>query len=147
VIRRVTLIMGLPGSGKSTLAETMAAPRVLVLDDYSKRIEENVLKVFGLIWAVSPCHLVLTDVMAMRSKPEAITDYLRRNFGREVEIDIIAFENDPEVCWANVERRQDGRVIDRKAFLGMSRDYDPRTFTEDVRSVYRKVDTDPAPLP
>lgn len=134
MIERIILIMGLPGSGKTTLANAMAQEGNLVIDDYGKRVLEDRLGVYGEIRAARPRRLILTDVMAVRSNPEAIRHTLRY-FGADV--DIIAFENDPDACWANIERRQDGRVIDRTALYGMARAYDPSRFTDTVVRVYR----------
>lgn len=128
----LTLVAGLPASGKTTLLAAHSAAGALVLDDLASL---DALPAGPVAW------LVVADVNfcvpSVRAAAEA--ELLRRYPSAEVEWTF--FENDPEACLANAERRDDGRNV-RPDILSLSRRYEIPDGAE-VTPVWRP----PAPGP
>jgi hypothetical protein len=124
---RVTVIVGLPGSGKSHLAETMAAD--YVLDDLSVFFTGEI-KI-----PINHGHLIITDHRAGLAGPSSISDRIFEWFN-STDVTIIAFENDPEACWGNIQRRNDCRKISKSYLDSISKIYDLTKY-QDIRPVYK----------
>lgn len=101
---KITLIAGLPGSGKTTLASQMREAGALVLDDFGVGSSLRDLP------ARLSQDLVITDVNFCHwSTLQTAKWQLSERYG--VTPEIVYFQNDPEACLANVERRTDGREV------------------------------------
>lgn len=139
MVRKIVVIMGLPGSGKTHLATTFRKWNSKTIDDFNVKVQNNPL----LTWAIIRLsfwinRLIITDVVAIMSTREKITGILKERFGKCVDVEFIAFENDPDAAWANVKRRNDGRKISREFIREMSKRYRPENFTDDIRPIYRE---------
>ncbi len=103
----LTCIVGLPGSGKTTLAGSMGR----FVDDPRDLSEVD--------------EAIRTDGSVIVADPNLIYPRARECAeARYGPIRWVFFENDPEACWVNLQRRGDGRV-DRATLLKMSRLYTP----------------------
>lgn len=134
MIEHVTVIVGLPGSGKTSLAHSYEG--VTVLDDFSLMMMDDSEAALSVLTGAGTPHVVITDVNGALSTSERMREFLHKHLG-DVEVSIIAFENDPDAAWTNVCRRDDGRPITRAAINSLSRIYSPEMFSQDIRPIYR----------
>ena len=108
-------LVGLPGSGKTYKGQQMGG---LFLDDICrtcghKRLKEKFTSETVIVADPSLCRFVnrkLAEAMVKDSNPGC-------------EVEWIFFENAPEKCWANVQHRNDGRVISKHTVNNLSRIY------------------------
>jgi predicted kinase len=100
---KVIAIVGLPGSGKSFLGKQIAREQnCLFVDDINVRtlplVEEN------------KGNIVITDVWFCEEKTRTRAAKMLNEIGYD-EIEWIFFENAPDKCRKNVQRRADGRAV------------------------------------
>ena len=122
-MKRLTFIVGLPGSGKTHLANTLLGDDGVLIDDISVMTNSNI--------GVDGDHLIVTDPNACYHDPERVMAKLRVWFG-ERQITVLAFENDPDQCWANIALRNDDRRISRAGINAMAARYSPSQWGEVV---------------
>ena len=129
----ITVIIGLPGSGKTTLALKMVDDKTFLIDDFSlnKELVNDFLKT-GLK------NLVLTDPRLCITTKKRAETVLKTYLGDNIFISWIAFENDVESCWKNVQERKDGRIIGRHFLDSLSEKYTPFEFTDNPNPVFKK---------
>lgn len=129
----ITVIIGLPGSGKTTLALKMVDDKTFLIDDFSlnKELVNDFLKT-GLN------RLVITDPRLCSTTKKRAETVLKTYLGDNIFISWIAFENDVESCWKNVQERKDGRVIGRYFLDSLSEKYTPFEFTDNPKPVFKK---------
>lgn len=105
---KIVMIVGLPGSGKTHLGDKMRIP---FFDDFSLIGKEDFLKAIGNF---NIPKIAVADVFLCREKDRiAAEKWLKETFP-DVELEWIFFENSPEKCYKNVERRikeGDGRKV------------------------------------
>lgn len=129
----ITVIIGLPGSGKTTLALKMVDDKTFLIDDFSlnKELVNDFLKT-GLK------NLVITDPRLCSTTKKRAETVLKTYLGDNIFISWIAFENDVESCWKNVQERKDGRIIGRYFLDSLSEKYTPFEFTDNPNPVFKK---------
>lgn len=129
----ITVIIGLPGSGKTTLALKMVDDKTFLIDDFSlnKELVNDFLKT-GLN------RLVITDPRLCSTTKKRAETVLKTYLGDNIFISWIAFENDVESCWKNVQERKDGRIIGRYFLDSLSEKYTPFEFTDNPNPVFKK---------
>lgn len=131
---KVTFIVGLPGSGKSHLvSEMVKVENAVVFDDKYKPID--------CLTAISQgVNVIVADPLLCPAKDQQSVAKSLRNLYENLNVHWIYFENDPEACLANVERRAakgDLREV-RTAIRLLSKHYFiPQG--ADVRKVWRPV--------
>jgi GTPase SAR1 family protein len=139
MVRKIIVIMGLPGSGKTYLANTFRKWNSKTIDDFNVKVQNNPLLTWAIIrFSFWINRLIITDVVAITSTRENITSVLKERFGKFVEVEFIAFENNAAAAWTNVKRRNDGRKISQEFIREMSKRYRPEKFTDDIRPIYRE---------
>ena len=99
---KVTLLVGLPGSGKTTLGKELEAQGATFIDDISivglKPLREAMKQVE---------YVVVADTFLCRlQEREAARRHLY-----DCEVEWVFFENAPEKCLRNVDKRADGRKV------------------------------------
>ena len=118
-VNRVCLIAGLPGSGKSFLGNQLARQiGGLFLDDIcrtsgTRRLKECFTSEMVIVADPSLCRLVnrlCAEKMVKEHHPDC-------------EIEWVFFENAPDKCWANVQHRNDGRIVTKYTIQNLSRVY------------------------
>jgi hypothetical protein len=118
----IIVIVGLPGSGKTHLASSMVDENTTLIDDLSRdpfRMEKYM--------RAPTQRLIITDPVVAR--PEHIRKRLGHWLGElKHSVEIIAFENEPEKCYRNILRREDGRVIGWEFVQRMSLQYRPELY-------------------
>ena len=127
---KVTLITGLPGSGKTHLAKEIVEHTGAVLFDDITVDDIPALKEV----VAAERDAVVTDPHLCNPGTLRTARGLLVDMGAEVEV--ICFTNEPEACYANVQRRDDGRKVN-----GMIRDmstiYEVPEFAVKVLPVWR----------
>jgi hypothetical protein len=120
------VLVGLPGSGKTYLGETYFVKELglLFFDDLAQRFRlDSLFPTGNYSIVVSDYSFIMADV---RKK---LVAKLNEMFG-ECSVEWWVWENDPEKCWENIERRGDGRVISKGFLLESSKQYTyPENFT------------------
>jgi len=115
---KITLIAGLPGSGKSFLGTEMAKNGSSFIDDISMIgivPLENAIKKYE--------HIIIADVFLCEERTRELAVKRLKSLGiKKKEIEWIFFENNPEKCLKNVERRDDGRKV-KLLIEDLSKDY------------------------
>lgn len=103
---KITLIVGLPGSGKTYYANTLAAPGVIIIDDFRRGDLGNLPNEnsFENLIIIDPnfCDSVILD-FAQR--------VLKNHYHIDIDIDIVYFENNAQKALRNIEFRDDGRKV------------------------------------
>jgi hypothetical protein len=127
----VKVLVGLPGSGKSYYANTIVDAETTIIDDLNRNL--TALEEFK---NNPTSKLIITDPSASLSSPDKIKEKVIQWLGEDATVDIFAFENDLEACWANVVRRNDGRIISKPYMKSLSKFYDPAIFDK-ILPVYR----------
>lgn len=99
-------ICGLPGSGKTHLMNEMSKNiDCTVIDDIDSRVR--------LIDAMNKGgRIIITDPYLVDERSRKSLENLCEQFGCK-DIRYIFFENDVDKCYANVVKRNDGRIISR----------------------------------
>jgi hypothetical protein len=112
---KIILLVGLPGSGKTTYGRSLGVP---FFDDLTQNGGVESLKFERDTIAISDFALIFES---SRRLAEAI---LRRHAGEGVEIEYVVWENNPDACWQNIRRRDDGRVLHQGTLETLSRGYE-----------------------
>lgn len=128
----ITAIVGLPGAGKTTLANKLCDKNTFLIDDFSlnKHLVEDFHK-------LSFNKLVITDPRLCEAKKDRAESVFKRYFGNDISITWIAFENNIETCWNNVQKRNDKRVISKRFLEALSQQYNPLEFTQNPKTVFK----------
>jgi hypothetical protein len=106
----VSILIGLPGSGKTTYINQFAPQYNAIFDDILA-VEDvirfkNTCKEFGGLIVIADCNLCNENNLYI------LEHILNNEIGREVKIEKIYFENNPDACRANVAMRNDGRNVE-----------------------------------
>ncbi len=122
-------LVGLPGSGKTYLGRQMCDQFSggLFLDDICQTCGKERLK--------EPFHtetVIVADPSLCRSYNRPFAEAMVREHHPDCEVEWIFFENDWEKCWANVQRRNDGRIIGKHILKDKSRGY---TIPQNVKTL------------
>lgn len=128
-VKIIEFVIGLPGSGKTFLLVDFAKQGYDVYDDIKSLDEIKVISpTSNYICLSSPMfcdnEILLRAVSAARVK-----------FSNAVPF-FTFFENDPENCWKNIQRRNDGRLISKDFLYQLSKMYDT-TYRNYVIPVYK----------
>ncbi len=123
---KIIYIIGLPGSGKTTLGNKLIKNKshIFFLDDpsvsHKTQKPENFLKSIPRDTKT----VILADPHLVVSKQEDLIA-LNKIVYPECKIEFICFENDPEACLANIERRnkKDFRIISVGYMAFLSKTY------------------------
>ena len=103
---KIRIIVGLPGSGKTTYANQN--PLGIVFDDPAANVEifsqvKNAIK--------AGQDITITDIYMADPSVRLTATKTLQSWKKDLEIEWIFFANDPQACIANVERRDDGRIV------------------------------------
>jgi adenylate kinase family enzyme len=128
----ITAIVGLPGAGKTTLANKLYNKNTFLIDDFS--LNKHLIEEFH---KQSVNELIITDPRLCEAKKEKAEKVFKRYFGEDIIIKWIAFENNLEVCWNNVQKRNDNRIIGKHFLETLSKQYNPLEFTNNPKSVFK----------
>jgi hypothetical protein len=111
---KIVLLIGLPGSGKTYLGTQMKKDGFAFVDDASRDDHKRELAHLSECFRTNrdKMDLVIADPLLCypRTFNMAMTKLSEWFPGCEVEC--IYFENDLDKCMRNVERRNDGRLVD-----------------------------------
>lgn len=130
---KVIVIVGLPGSGKTCLAQEIAKTcDAIVYDDFSF-IEKSTLN------HPEDKVAIITDPLAVGVSPLQISKTLKSFMNENIEIRIIAFENNVNQCVKNLKRRNDGRSISIEFMKHLSKKYKPEIYDE-IRPVWNSYE-------
>lgn len=118
----VSILIGLPGSGKTTYINQFAPKYNAIFDDILSPEDvirfKNICIEFGGLIVIADCNLC-------NEKNLYVLEHILKNeIGREVKIEKIYFENNPDACRANVARRNDQRNVEG-SIANLSRIYSP----------------------
>lgn len=105
-------MVGLPGSGKTEAFRDFKGP---VVDDCSQNVEELgdlLVSDHPVVYVIDP-QACTTE----RSNIEKVCGLFDRS------VVVVAYENDPDTCWSNLERRGDNK-ISKSALYRLSEAYD-----------------------
>lgn len=128
----ITVIVGLPGAGKTTLAKQLLDGQTFLIDDFSL----NVSKVEDFKNSEMK-KVIITDPYLCEVNKETATQVLNDFFGYNISVTWFAFENNPEICIHNVEKRNDGRIVGEHFIKSLSDAYNPLSFTDTVTPVFK----------
>lgn len=117
-------LVGLPGSGKSYMGRQMGD---LFLDDICRTCGTQRLKE-----SFTSETVIVADPSLCRKVNRHFAEEMVRKYHPECQVEWIFFENAPEKCWANVQDRNDGRIITKHTVNSLSRVY---TIPEDANVV------------
>lgn len=106
------LLIGLPGSGKTHYGNATGLP---FLDDVTQN--GGVKAVRNFVETANSDTVVLSDYSFIFPDELMRAETVLRGMWPGSKFEYIVFANDPEQCWKNVQRRQDGRVITRDALM------------------------------
>jgi hypothetical protein len=125
------IIVGLPGCGKTTLMQKMESEDFRIFDDFhanafgdSSDVEMS-QKYFPLMDALLAEHnCAVSDIaFCMPERRSALLKAIRTRFPNE-PIEWIYFENSPEKCRSNIQRRKRERMdLDLKALESIAERY------------------------
>lgn len=121
----ILFIVGLPGSGKSTLAKKINKDndgKYLIIDDpknFDTDIKTHLDK-----------SLIITDPQLCFEKNRQKAEERIKSISKDVKIDWIYFENDPESCLINAEVRNRANQISFKPVKNV------KTFIENFSKYY-----------
>ncbi len=103
------VLIGLPGSGKTYLGTLLQAEmyQSIFLDDLSQNGGLEVL----LQAADKEENIILSDVNLCYEDIRSQAELLFLQYFPNHEVEWVYFENDPEACFENVRRRDDGREV------------------------------------
>lgn len=117
---KLTIIIGLPGSGKSTLATTMMTPKTYFIDNPCREYDhyKDALK-------SGKSEIIISDPTMILVKRSIIIHHMEMEFGEDIDIKWIFFENDPIAAWRNHEKRCQKEVnyLDKAYFDHLSERY------------------------
>jgi len=125
---KFTMLAGLPGSGKSFLGNQLSRQMSgLFLDDICRTCGTRRLKD-----KFTSEMVIVADPSLCRRENRIFAEEMVRKYHLDCEVEWVYFENAPDKCWANVRRRNDGRIITKYTIDNLSRIY---TIPEDVKVV------------
>jgi hypothetical protein len=113
---RFIFLVGLPGSGKTHYGKRMGLP---FLDDVTQHGGLEAVQEL----AKTTDTIVLSDYSFIFPTDRHQAEYVLNYRFPGCKIYYIAFDNDPEKCWANIQFRDDGRVITRDSLFRASERY------------------------
>jgi hypothetical protein len=122
---KVRIIVGLPGSGKTYYAEHN--PFGLLFDDPAAE-PDTFEQLKSAVMSFQD--VTITDVYSIESLARTITLTTLKTWNPDAEIEWIFFENDPAACIANIESRNDDRLVSPEFVREASRHYD---FPDDAK--------------
>jgi tRNA uridine 5-carbamoylmethylation protein Kti12 len=114
---KIILLVGLPGSGKTTYGKSLGFP---FCDDLSQNGGIIALR------EVDPATetLIISDHSLIYPKSrKAFESILDRIFLVTEPFEYVIWDNNPEACYQNILRRDDGRIISSPALQQMSKEY------------------------
>ena len=104
---KIIFLVGLPGSGKTYLGKQLESDSNIFIDDISKcglKLLQDALTNNYKSIIIADCFL------CKRSERILALNFLQNNY-YSGEIEWIFFENNPEKCFRNVDKRADGRAV------------------------------------
>ena len=120
--KKFICLVGLPGSGKTHYGKQLGYP---FLDDLTQCGGLG-----ALFFLDSPAQFVLiSDFSFIFEDTRNITARTLRENYPDCEIKWVVWENNPDLCWENVQRRNDGRKINKQSLFEISKAY---TYPEGV---------------
>ena len=103
---KVRIVVGLPGSGKTHYAKEH--PFGILFDDPAAS-PDTFYELKSAI--LSGLDVTITDVYSIDAQARTITLTTLKKWDLDVKVEWIFFENDPQACIANIERRKDDRIV------------------------------------
>ena len=105
-ISSITLLVGLPGSGKSTIGQQMAeSNNALFIDDISLLIKSDAPEyIANRANELGKKHIIISDVNFCIDKIRN-TAISQLELAFNMRTNVIFFENSPDKCLKNIERR------------------------------------------
>lgn len=131
-MRKAILIVGLPGSGKTEFGSTLfdqagldCLESAMWIDDPYPNDQDT------LDWALKSSidNILITDPTACGATWASLANKFDRY---QRTYTIACYDNDPEACWANLQRRGDNK-ISRGALWQMSDQYYPESLHPDFQ--------------
>jgi len=118
-VKSVVLITGLPGSGKTHLGTQMAEQfGGLLLDDIGQTCGTQVLNE-----PLPNETIIITDPALTLLMNRRLAESKINKFHPGAKIHWFFFANDPDQCWKNIHRRNDGRLISFASMIRLSERY------------------------
>ena len=109
---KIIFLVGLPGSGKTYLGKQLESDTSLFIDDISIS-NDGLTSLINAINSNNYKTIIVADVFLCKHFERILAFSFLRYINYSGDIEWIFFENDPEKCLKNVEKRADGRKVER----------------------------------